>query len=402
MKILFISHYPNPIPAAVWTRISFFGKFLKDKGNEVIINGAFSIKTLNKFGFTNWSGLKLYNITPIIMLSNTFSLIFNILSSVISSFFMIIFIRPNAIVISVSKGDTALGVCFVALALRKKIIIDYRDEWEDYKINNAKTENFRKLCKSLKQQMTKFYLRCNHVITVTEPIVQKLSNRGIKNVKLIPNGADIKIFKPDDKMKLRRVMGYDKHDFIFVYSGGIAGYYRLDLVVRSIGNLIKKNQNVKLVLVGRGSYLKELKNLIKKEGLEKNIHYLGEVFEKKELAKILSASDVGIVPFDSNPLWKNALPSKALEYFACGLPVVATVFEDSVLGKMISENQIGLISVPENVEALTNVLEQIINDQEFVNKVQDRACKLIHEQFDRNKIALDFLKLLEGIVYAKN
>jgi len=319
-----------------------------------------------------------------------------VLSSVLTTFLMIFFKRPDLLVISIPKGDTALGSCFVGLAFRKKIIIDYRDEWEDYKIDQAKTENFRKLCKSLKQQMTKFYLRCNHVITVTEPIVQKLSNRGIKNVKLIPNGADIKIFKPDDKVKLRQAMGYDERDFIFVYSGGIAGYYRLDLVVRSIGNLIKKNQNVKLVLVGRGSYLKELKNLIKKEGLEKNIHYLGEVFEKKELAKILSASDVGIVPFDSNPLWKNALPSKALEYFACGLPVVATVFEDSVLGKIITENQIGLISVPENVDELTNVLEQIINDEEFVNKVQDRACKLIHEQFDRNKIAMEFLKLLEG------
>jgi len=113
------------------------------------------------------------------------------------------------------------------------------------------------------------------------------------------------------------------------------------------------------------------------------------------LAKILSASDVGIVPFDANPLWKNALPSKALEYFACSLPVVATIFTDSILGKLITENKLGLICEPENVTALTNSLEKISNDPVFVKNVQEKACYLIHERFDRNKIALEFLNLFE-------
>ncbi len=397
MKILFIAHYPNPIPASVWTRISFFAQFLKDAGHDVSINGSFSLKTLKKFGINNWCGLKLYNITPILMLNNTLSLILNIFSSIIISFLIIILCRPDVVVISVPKGDTSLGSCFVALALRKKIIIDYRDEWEDYRIYNAKTKNSKKFYEAVKKQMTKFYMRSNYVITVTEPIIQNLSKRGIKNVKLISNGADIKIFKPYDKMQLRQEMGFNENDFIFVYSGGIAGYYRLDLVVEAFEGLVRKKQNIKLLLVGRGSYINELEVLIKKKCLEKNIIYLGEVLDKIKLAKILSASDVGIIPFDANPQWKNALPSKALEYFACGLPAVATVYTDSVLGKMISENQIGLTSEPENVEALSNALEKISGDQQFLKNAQKRACKLIKDRFDRNKIAIEFLNLLESI-----
>ncbi len=395
MKILFISHYPNPLPASVWTRISFFAQFLKEKGHNVSINGSFSLTSLGKFGIKNWHGLKLCNVTPIIMSNNTFSLIFNIISSIVTSFFIIIINHPDVIVITVPKGDAALGSCIVSSALKKKIIIDYRDEWEDFRINNAKTKNYKKLSISLKKHMTKFYQKSNHVIATTENMIQSLSKRGIKNVKLISNGADINIFKPYNKKKIRQSMNFDENDFIFVYSGGIAGYYRLDLVVIAIEKLIRKKANVKFLLAGRGNYVKELKNLIKNKHLDKNIIYLGEVSEKIDLAKLLSASDVGIIPYDANPLWKNTIPSKALEYFACGLPAVATTYPDSILGKLILENHLGLISEPENIDALAVSLEKIYNDQLFVKQVQQSSYKIIHEKFDRNKIALEFLKLIE-------
>ncbi len=333
MKILFVLHYPNPFSGAAWTRISFFAQFLKNKGHQVSINGAFSLKTLNKFGISTWCGIKLYNLTPIIMVNNIISVSLNILSSILTSFFIIIFKRPDIIVISVPKGDTALGTCFVAFALHKKIIIDYRDQWEDYLINNAKTKNFKRFYKKLKKHMNKFYIKSNLVITVTEPILQNLSNRGIKNVKLIENGADVNIFKPNNKSEIRKLLGFKENDFIFIYSGGMIEYYRLDLVIQAIQRLIQRKKNVKLFLVGSGPYLKKITELIKKNNLENYIIYLGEVIEKSSLAQIISAANVGIIPFDSNKLWDNALPSKALEYFSCGLPAVATFNPNSVLGK---------------------------------------------------------------------
>jgi len=373
----------------------FFAQFLKNKGHQVSINGAFSFKTINKFGISTWCGIKLYNLTPIIMVNNIISASLNILSSILISFFIIIFKRPDIIVISVPKGDTSLGTCFVAFALHKKIIIDYRDQWEDYLINNAKTKNFKCFYKKLKKHMNKFYMRSNHVITVTEPILQNLSNRGIKNVKLIENGADVNIFKPNNKSEIRKILGFKEHDFIFIYSGGMIEYYRLDLVIQAIQRLIQRKKNVKLLLVGSGPYLKKITELIKKNNLENYIIYLGEVIEKSSLAQIISSANVGIIPFDSNKLWDNALPSKALEYFSCSLPTVATVNPNSVLGKLIIENQIGLISKPEHVDSLSDSLEKICNDNLYVKKAEENARNLILERFDRTKIAQKFLNLIE-------
>ena len=190
-------------------------------------------------------------------------------------------------------------------------------------------------------------------------------------------------------------MEFAENDFLFVYSGGIATYYRLDLVLIAIGTLLERKCDVKLLIVGPASNSKEVNNLITKYGLQNHIFTLGEVTDKIDLAKILSVSDVGIIPYDANPLWKNTLPAKALEYFACGLPAVATTYPDSILGKLIIENKIGFISEPENVIALTDCLEKIFKDPLFIKKSQKRACKLIQERFDRNKIAMDFLNLIE-------
>ena len=77
--------------------------------------------------------------------------------------------------------------------------------------------------------------------------------------------------------------------------------------------------------------------------------------------------------------------------------MVATVYSDSILGKLIIENKIGLISDPENVDTLAESLENIYNDNDFRKNASKKARSLIEENFDRNKIVKDFLNLLEDI-----
>ena len=56
--------------------------------------------------------------------------------------------------------------------------------------------------------------------------------------------------------------------------------------------LIQKHQNVKLLLVGRGTYTKTLKNLVNKANLQNKILFHGAVLVQSDLAKLLSASEI--------------------------------------------------------------------------------------------------------------
>jgi len=394
LKILFFLHSPNPFPGAGWTRISFFADYFNRKGHTISIAGVFSLKSLSRAGVGKWNESKIFNITPIIMIPNIYALIFNHVSSFFSSIVLIIFLRPDIVIISVPNGDCFLGSYLAAKIFRRKILIDYRDEWEDVIITRTVSGIYNRAYKFLKTLITRCYINSAQVVTVTNAFAKSLTDRRVKNVKIIANGADTNVFKPYDKLKTRQRLGFDERDFIIMYMGGIGEYYKLGIVVRAMEKLIKKIPNVKLLLVGGGPDLQGVLNLSEDLGIRNRIFYLGPKSDKIELAEILSATDVGVVPYDANLLWKNSLPAKAFEYFACGLPVVATVYEDSTLSQLIFENKIGLVSYPENVEALADCLEKICVDNSFRKDAGKRAVLLIEERFDRNKIAEEFLNLI--------
>ena len=108
----------------------------------------------------------------------------------------------------------------------------------------------------------------------------------------------------------------------------------------------------------------------------------------------MNLSDVGVVPYDDNLLWNNALPAKLFEYCAAGLPVIATTNKKSLLSKIISENKIGLTVSPMNEHELSKVIYQLHQNKEFRIQAGRNARKLIETNYDRNIIAMDFLKLV--------
>ncbi|MHA1835056.1 MAG: glycosyltransferase family 4 protein [Candidatus Baldrarchaeia archaeon] len=395
MKVLFFLGSPNPSPGADWTRIGFFADYFRNRGHRVYVAGIFSPYSLSKAGLICWKDIKIYNICPIFLIENILSLLFNIFSSFITLPLLLVFLRPNLTIISVPTGESAIGAYFASRRVGAKVIIDYRDEWEDYIINKSRSKIYRGAYRLLKTLMTKIYLKSDLISVVTPAIAKSLFLRGVKNVKVVLNGADVSVFKPYDKVVARRELGLCMDDFIIVYNGGIGGYYRLDVVVRALKKFDSvPRDKVKLLIVGEGPDLPKIMSMAKDFGLENNVVYLGVKNDKVELAEVLSTADVGIVPYDDNPLWRNSLPAKFFEYCSCGIPVIATVYEDSLLAKLINKYEIGLVVPPMDEEKLAEAIRYICENKSFRELAGKRARLFIEEKFDRSKIAEKFLSLV--------
>ena len=96
MNILFIlNSQPNPHTNADWTRIGFLAKYFVKQGNGVSVVGAFPIRSLGSSLRLNWKGVTLLNVTPVIIMENLFSLIFNLISSVITSVLLLAFLASR-------------------------------------------------------------------------------------------------------------------------------------------------------------------------------------------------------------------------------------------------------------------------------------------------------------------
>jgi glycosyltransferase involved in cell wall biosynthesis len=399
MKVLFFLLFSNPFPGAGWTRTNFFAEYLAKNGNEVSIAGIFSLLSLKHAGVTSSNHIRIVNLMPVLRTENIFSVIVNLLSSIVASFGLFVVLRPNVVVISVPSGEICFGPYIVAKLFKaKKIAFDYRDEWEDFAISRTNSNLYKSLFKFLKHIMTKCYVNSDLVLTVNEALLHSLELRGIRNIKILTNGADSYIFKPYDKKMSRSKMGLSDNDFVIVYSGIIGGYYSLDLVLQGLKRLVSTIPNIRLLMVGYGPALQEIMGMAKELGLEDVVLYCGAKYDLVELAEILSAADIGIVPYDSDLKWVNlprALPVKTFEYLACGLPVIAATFKDSLIAKLICENNVGLVSAPGNIDALVKNIEKMYYDEAFVKDVSKRAVILIEERYNRNKIAEEFLNLLK-------
>jgi glycosyltransferase involved in cell wall biosynthesis len=398
MKVLFFLGSPNPSPSADWTRIGFFAKYFKDRRYDVAVIGIFSPKSLDAAGFKSWKGIPIYNVIPNFMIKSMFFLTFNVLSSIILLPIMFPVLKPRIVVISLPSGEPAVGAYLASKFICAKTVFDVRDEWEDYAISKASSKVSREAYKLFKALMTSLYNKGDLVVAVTRPIARSLRLRGIRKVEIVPNGADVNIFRPYGKDAVRRRLGLKNDEFIIVYEGGIGGYYRLDVVVRALARLDNVARNkIRLLIIGSGDVPNVLK-LAENLGLKDNVIYLGVKNDKVELAQIISAGDVGIVPYDDNPLWKNSVSAKFYEYCACGIPVIATVYDDSLLASIIKEYEVGLTIPPMDDEKLSEAILWIYQSAQLREVMGRRARMLVEEKFDRNKIADEFFKLIEGLV----
>lgn len=90
---------------------------------------------------------------------------------------------------------------------------------------------------------------------------------------------------------------YFKNDYpILFFIGRLTKIKKLNLIIESL-NILKKNGcNFNLTIVGKGEDEKELNNLVKKYSLEKNVWFVGALYNEEEIAKYITNADLCISP----------------------------------------------------------------------------------------------------------
>jgi glycosyltransferase involved in cell wall biosynthesis len=391
-SFLFIIGFTCPFPGAGWWRIFYFAKYLKSMGYESRILSCFSPLSFNVKKIVKEDDINIYNIIPYIPLNNPFMLCINSFFALITSFLFFVLFRPSSVLISVPPADQLMPVLMLSKIIKCKLIIDYRDEFEEYQIMHAGRWSF--FYRLLKRIFPHFYKKATLITTVTPAVAENLNKKGIHNIEVIYDGVDTKIFRPLNRSEIRRELQLPQDSFIIVYLGNIYDPYRVDIVVKALKKLKEKEHRQKylLLLVGGGN-IKSILDLANNLGISDSVKYFGIIKNPIEVVKILNSADCGVIPYDDNPLWQRTYSTKLFEYCAVGLPVIVTVHENSALANIVRTNRVGLVVPPINVDALASSLETLSNDKELRDKMSLSAL-LFAQAYDREKLVK---KLLETI-----
>lgn len=157
----------------------------------------------------------------------------------------------------------------------------------------------------------------------------------------------------DDFINLPK--GQIKNKTTYAYVGSINEHANVDLIIKAFAQSNVKDSE--LQIYGGGNKKEYCENLVKQIGCS-NIHF-GYV-SRQEIPKIQSNADVLILALPKGN-GRLCLPSKLTSYMLSGKPIIASVDLDSTTACIIRNNECGIISESDNLDALSKAIANFIN-----------------------------------------
>ena len=240
------------------------------------------------------------------------------------------------------------------------------------------------------------YQSANHIIGLSPGIEKGIERRGVKKNKIamIPNGCDLELFKPNGDQPSNIVeLGESDHFAVFAGAHGLAnGLYQL---LNVAAELKKSNRpDIKLLFVGEGASKPKLVQEAKARNLD-NCVFLDPV-SKIELVKIFQAADIGLMVLDNVPaFYYGTSPNKFFDYISSGLPVINNY--PGWLAELIEENSCGAVVAAGDARQFADKIIEMCDDDNLRANMARSARELAEIAFSRNRLADDFVDVLERV-----
>jgi glycosyltransferase involved in cell wall biosynthesis len=253
------------------------------------------------------------------------------------------------------------------------------------------TINIRKgkLVRTIYKVMEKIAIRrANALIAVdprTKELYEKLHPKHKHKIHVIPTGVNTDLFMPLGYGNTREELGIQKDEKVMIYVGRIEPPKKIQAIINVARLLIQEDPKYKLILVGDGVQMKEMREMVRSGNLQNNIQFLG-IRKSTELPKLYSASDVSIL-LSGN----EGSPLSVKESLACGVPVVANEVGD--IKSVIKNNYNGFVVDDKNTDEVINAIKSAINNSQLIKQ----NCIDSIQPFTIQTVSRDILRLYEKI-----
>lgn len=170
----------------------------------------------------------------------------------------------------------------IAKQLNIPIVATYHTYYEDYLYYVTKGY-FNYISKNLLKTLTQFYAdkTVNSLIVPAEKIKDLFINKYNykKEIAVIPTGIAIERFYKEnvDKKKKEEIyksLKVDKDDFLILFVGRVAEEKNIEFLIEAHKKLVKEDNKYKLIIVGDGPDIKNLKELSK--DIKDNVVFAGK------------------------------------------------------------------------------------------------------------------------------
>jgi glycosyltransferase involved in cell wall biosynthesis len=301
--------------------------------------------------------------------------------------------RPD--VVFASSTPLTIGIAGLATARAKRapFVFEIRDLWPAVPValGALKAKPAIGTAEWLERRL---YEGAERIVVLSEGSREELRRRGIPDEKLvlIPNAADLDVFKPgvvDEQFRARHGL---EGRFLALYAGAMGRANGLDQLVDAAAALRRwGDSRVTIVALGDGGERPRLEERARELGLD-NLLFLPAV-PKDELAGIIGAADVTLTIFAPHPILETNSPNKFFDSLAAGKPVVVNL--GGWLRGLAEEHEAGVWVPAGNAEALAGALSALAANPERVGQMGRNARLLAEREFGRDEMADRLARTLE-------
>lgn len=211
-------------------------------------------------------------------------------------------------------------------------------------------------------------------------------------VEVLENGANVDLFTPMDKTRVKNKLQLDDQLQYVCFVGGFFAWQGLEYLIKSVPHVLKECPDARFLLVGDGDLKERLESMVKDIGVSDKVIFTGMV-PYQNVPYYINVSDVCVAP--KLPLKSGYSPLKLCEYLACEKPVIASRLNGF---EILEEHQMGLLVPPEDEVALAQAIVRMLKDYSLREEMGKNGRQYVVKHRSWESVARKTLEVFEELI----
>ncbi len=228
------------------------------------------------------------------------------------------------------------------------------------------------------EPLMKFSIEASDQVTAVSAFLrdETIQNYGVqKEIEVIHNFVDTDQFRPVNAKNLKRLLA-PNGEKILVHVSNFREVKRVKDAIKAFKIVLDEGVKAKFLLVGDGPDRSDCQTLARELGIWQHTRFLGK---QSELAAILSASDVFLIPSGN-----ESFGLSALEAMACGVPVISS--DVGGLPELNIDGTTGFIVPMGNIEMLAARTLELLRNPALHKEMAKAAVHHARTNFTKEKL----------------
>lgn len=306
--------------------------------------------------------------------------------------------KPDVIIGTSPQLLCALAAWWISRRYRVPFVFEVRDLWPESLVAVGAGMERSMMFRTLRRIAGFLYRHADSVVVVTPAFKAELiRNWRLPEAKIsvVENGVETELFEQPPTNQVRRDFGLEGR-FIVCYVGTLGWAHGLQTILDAAGRARVEMPELTFLLVGAGAEREQLQRTAEARGLS-NVVFVDQQ-PRHRVAAYIYASDAAVVLLKRAEVFRTVLPTKLLEFMACGRPIILGV--EGQAQAIVEEARAGICIEPENATALLAAAQRIRASAHFALSCGRNGQEYIRNRYSRASTAERYESLLCGLARA--